>query len=191
MSDLFETREKVEKGAEWRGTIQVELDGDVHELTARQLRDTEFWEVMSSIDTDELDELQSDLPEEKMEEFRDLQQSDSLTDEEEERLQELQGEVGEEDINLFDTLSESTYKGIKQAAKYGIEPDGRDVQEALTRFTDEINDKYGGTAEKHAREYVNDHVVEPMIERSTNFASFAIGVRVLGETLGGEGNLES
>ena len=188
MSDLFEVREKVEKGAEWRGTIQVEIDGEVKELTVRQLRDPEFWEVMSQIDTDELEELQGDLPEDVMEELRDLQQKDSLTDEEEERLEELQNEVEDDSLNLFNSLSEDTFNGVKQCAKYGVEPDKEDIRDALSRFTGDIQEQYGGTSEDDARQYVNDHVIVPMVERSTDFTSFAIGVRVLSETLENEGN---
>jgi len=188
MSDLFEVREKVEKGAEWRGTIQVEIDDDVKELTVRQLRDPEFWEVMSQIDTDEIEEFQNDLPDDVTEELRDLQQKDNLTAEEEERLEELQNDIDSDGLNMFETLSEETFQGIKQCAKYGVEPDGEDIKEALTRHTEEIDNKYGGTNKENAREFVNDHVIVPMVERSTDFTSFAIGVRVLGETLEDEGN---
>lgn len=188
MSDLFEVREKVEKGAEWRGTIQVEIDGDVKELTVRQLRDPEFWEVMSQIDTDEIEAFQNELPEGVTEELRDLQQKDSLTNEEEERLEELQNDIDSDGLDMFETLSEETFQGIKQCAKYGVEPDGEDSKEALMRHTQEIEKKYGGTSQDDAREFVNDHVIAPMVERSTDFTSFAIGVRVLGETLEDEGN---
>jgi hypothetical protein len=191
MSDLFEVRQKVEEGANWRGTITVTIDGEQKDLTVRQLRDPEFWDVMSDIDTDELQKLQSDLPDEKMEEYRELQNADDLSEGEEDRLESLQREIEEEDVDLFDALSKETYDGIKQAAKYGVEPDPTDVQTALAQHTGEINDKYGGTSDEDARQYVNEHVIGPMIERSTNFTSFAIGVKALGETLGDEGNSES
>jgi hypothetical protein len=188
MSDLFEVREKVEKGAEWRGTINVDIDGEVKELTVRQLRDPEFWEIMSKIDMDELQSLQTDLPEDVQEELRDLQQADDLDDEDRERLEELQEQVEEEGLVMFDAVSEETFEGIKQCAKYGVEPDKEDIRDALTRFTDDIQSTYGGTSEDDAREYVNDQVIVPMIERSTDFTSFAIGIRVLTETLEDEGN---
>lgn len=184
MSDLFEAREKTEKGAEWRGSINVEIGDTSHDLTVRQLRDPEQWEVMQKIDLDELDELQSELPEEKMEELQELQEADRLTEDEEERLAELQSEIEEEDIDLFSTLSFSTYKGLKTAAKYGVEPDNNDVRMALTEHADDINEMYGGTSHEDAEQYVNDQVISPMIERSTDFTSFAIGIKVLGETLG-------
>lgn len=184
MSDLFEAREKTEKGAEWRGSINVKIGDTSHDLTVRQLRDPEQWEVMQKIDLDELDELQSELPEEKMEELQELQEADRLTEDEEERLAELQSEIEEEDIDLFSTLSFSTYKGLKTAAKYGVEPDNNDVRMALTEHADDINEMYGGTSHEDAEQYVNDQVISPMIERSTDFTSFAIGIKVLGETLG-------
>lgn len=188
MSDLFEVRQKVEEGAEWRGDITVVIDGDQRNLTVRQLRDPEFWEVMSQVDTDELESLQADLPEDKMEELRDLRESDDLDEDEEERLEELQDEIENQDINLFDKISRETYEGIKQAAKYGIEPDKSDVQRALGEFTEEIREKYGGSSSDEAREYLNDHHIAPMMERSTDFVSFSVGVKVLTETIGDTGN---
>lgn len=184
MSDLFEARAKTEQGAEWRGSINVSIDDEAHELTVRQLRDPEQWEVMSKVDTDELEALQSELPEEKMEKYQELTEKGTLSEEEEEELERLQAEVEDSDINLFDELSFETYEGLKQAAKCGVEPDEADVRKALTEFTDEISEKYGSTSNEAAKQYVNDHVIDPMIDRSTNFASFAMGVKVLGETLG-------
>lgn len=184
MSDLFETRQKVEEGAEWRGDITVSVDGETQDLTVRQLRDPEFWNVMSAVDTDELENLQADLPEGKMEELRDLRERDNLDDEEATRLANLQEEIEEEEINLFDTISRETYEGIKQAAKYGVEPDSSDIQYALAEHADKINDLYGGTSSDEAKQYVNDHIIDPMFERSTNFVSFSVGVKVLTETIG-------
>jgi len=188
MSDLFEVRQKTEEGAKWRGTISVTIDDEQKELTVRQLRDPEFWEVMSSIDTDELESLQTELPEETMDEYEELQNKDSLTDDERERLDDLQEEVENADVNIFDVLSRDTYEGLKQAAKYGVEPDEADVQTALTQHVNDIEEQYGGTSHEDARQYVQDHVIEPMVERSTDFTSFAIGIRALGETLDSEGN---
>lgn len=188
MSDLFETRRKVEEGADWRGKIEVAIDDDTHELTVRQLYDPELWEVMSKVDTDEIEELQDQLPEEKMEEFETLKEKDSLTDAESERLEELQTEVEDSDLNLFDVLSMETYDGLKTAAKYGVEPDEQDIQRALTENAAEISEMYGATNRENATKYVNDHIIATMIEESTNFTSFTIGVSVLGEALGDEGN---
>jgi len=188
MSDLFETREKTEKGAEWRGEINVEVDGDVQELTVRQLVDPEFWEVMSKIDMDELDELDADLPEDTMEEYRELQEKSELTEEDEERLNELTEEIDSDELDMFETLSWETYDGIRTAAEYGVEPDGEDLRHALRSFPDEIRDKYGGTSEEDARQYINDHVIPEMLADSVDFTSFAIGIRVLSATLDEKGN---
>jgi len=139
---------------------------------------------MQDIDLDELEELQGVLPEDKMEELNELQEANELDDEEERRLENLQTEIEEEDIDLFSTLSFDTYQGLKTAAYYGVEPDAEDVRQALTTHTQEIQEQYGGTSNDDAEQFVNDHVIKPMIDRSTDFTSFAIGVKVLGETLG-------
>lgn len=191
MSDLFEARRKTEDAAEWRGEINVSIDEDddeTEQLSVRQLYDPEFWEVMSKIDTDELEELQADLPEDKMDKFRELQDKDELTDEEETELSNMQAEIEQEDLNIFKVLSYETYEGLKTAAKYGVVPDEQDVRTALTNHTNEIQEQYGGTSNEDAKQYVNDHVIEPMIDNSVNLASFAIGVKVLGETFGDSKN---
>lgn len=188
MSDLFELREKVEDGANWRGSINVEIDDTVKTLTVRQLRDPEFWEVMSKIDTDELEGLQDDIPDDVSEELRKLQESDELDDAEEERLEELQERIEADGVNMFDKISRETFEGIKQCAKYGVEPDEEDVRHVLTTQPGDIEEQYGGTGNDEARQFVNDHVIEPMVEQSTDFTSFAVGIRVLSETLEDEGN---
>jgi len=121
---------------------------------------------------------------EKMEELEELQNADHLTDEEEERLQAIQGEIEDADVNIFDVLSYETYKGLKAAAKYGVEPDETDVQQALANNPNEIQDRYGGMTNDDARQYIQDEHIDYLIEKSTNFASFAIGIEVLGKTLG-------
>lgn len=189
MSDLFETREKVEKNTDWRTEITVMMDGEEQELSIRQLVDPEFWEVMANIDTDELQALQEELPSDKMDELRSLQEQDTLTDDERTRMENLQDEIEQEDVNLFDIISYDTYLGIQQAAIYGVEPDPEDVQYALRNFTDDIDEMYGATSMEQAKEYINDHHVKPMIKNATDFLSFSIGVRVLTETIGDEENL--
>lgn len=190
MSDLFELRQKVEEGAQWRGSITVAMDGEQKELTARQLRDPEFWEVMSLVDTDEIEELQDQLPEEKMEELTNLRDKEGELDEDEEsRLEALQEEIEEEDVDLFGILSSDTFQGIQQAAKYGVEPDQQDIQRVLTQHGGEIKEQYGVADEDSARKWANQHVIEPMIDRSTGFTSFTIGIKVLTESIGETGNL--
>lgn len=191
MSDLFETREKVEEGANWRGEISVAIDGDTQELCVRQLRDPEFWEVMSLVDTDELDQLQDALPEDKMEEFADLRDADDLNEADEERLEKLQEELEEGEVDMFDIISTDTFEGIRKAAKYGVEPDEEDKREALVEMGDEIEDQYGRTTHEEAANYINDQVIYPMIEKSTNFTSFTIGIKVISESIGDTGNLEN
>lgn len=191
MSDLFKTRKKVEEGAKWRGEITVTIDDEQMTLSIRQLRDPEFWEVMSLIDTDELEDLQSDLPEEEMEEFNELQEKDTLTDDEEERLEVLQSKLEGENIDMFDKVSMDTFEGIRKAAKYGIEPDEEDKREALMEYGGEIEEQYGRTSNEEATKYLNEQVIGPMIDRATGFASFAIGIKCLTESIGDEGNLEN
>mgnify|MGYP006280527213 CR=1 FL=1 len=187
MSDLFETRQKAEEGINWRGSITVPVDGEQKELTVRQLRDPEFWEVMTLIDLDEIEELQGDLPEDDMEEYRELADKDELDDQQQNRLASLEEQLNDE-INIFDAISLQTYNGIVKAAKYCVEPDNADVQQALGMHAAEIEEQYGAATQEAAEKYVNKNVVKPMIDDFTDLTSFAIGMKSLEKTLEDEGN---
>jgi hypothetical protein len=192
MSDLFDVREKTEKGKKWRGEITVPMDGESKTLTVRQLVDTEFWEVGSYIDFDELQNLEDveDLDEEKVDELRELSEQDELTDEEEDRMAELEQELDTE-FNIFDAISMDTFLGIKKTAKYCVEPDENDLVNALNDHAAKIEADYGSASDENARKYVNANVIEPMIDDSTDLTSFMIGMKALEATLETEGNSES
>lgn len=191
MSDLFTTRKKVEEGAEWRGSININIDDEQQQLCVRQLRDPEFWEVMSQIDIDELESLGGDLPEDELEEFQELRDKDSLTDAEEQRLEALQNDLENQEGTLFDNISTETFEGVRLAAKYGAEPDNEDKRDAIRDFAQEIENDYGQVTDETAEQWVNDNIIHPMMDASTDFTSFSIGVKVLTETLEKKGNLEN
>lgn len=188
MSDLFETRQKVEEGAEWRGEINVDMDGESMTLAVRQMYDPEFWEVMSLVDTDELEALQTELPEEKMEEFKELRDKDDLSEKEETKLSNLQEELEEQEVDMFSILSDDTFEGIRRAAKYGWVPDEHDARDALTQHGEDIKDEYGKASTEEAKNWLQENYIEPTVDRATGFTSFAIGIKVLTETIGDTGN---
>lgn len=189
MSDLFETRNKVEEGAQWRDDVTVNIDGEQMELTVRQLFDPEFWDVLSDIDLDELDELDGTLPEDEMEEFTDLRDKDDLDEEEKERLEELQTKLEAEGMEMFDVLSDETFNGIRQAGIYGWVPDESDVREAMIEHGDKLEEEYGEDYDSDdARDWITEQVIKPTMERATGFASFAIGIKVFTATMGDKGN---
>jgi Tfp pilus assembly protein FimV len=191
MSDLGSVTSKVQEGIDWRGTIIVEIDGEEHELTVRQLRDPEFREVMELIDEQELQELQGQLPEGAMEEYRELQNEDEeMTDEERERFEELRDELQGSTNSIFDVLSEDTFEGIRKCAKYAVVPDEEDVREAFVDRASEIESEYGVKVQEpeDVKPALEDDIDE-MIENSTNLISFTIGIQALIETIGeDEGN---
>jgi hypothetical protein len=188
MSDLFETRSKIEEGASWRGNINVNIDDEEKELSVRQLRDPEFWEVMELIDREALRSLKSELNEEKMDEYQELRESEDLDEDEKERLKELQHELEDESVDIFDRLDHDTFMGVRQAAKYGVVPDEADKREALIEKGDHIEEQYGyePTSSEDTEEYLNDEIAR-MMDRSTRFVSFTIGIQVLRETMGDSG----
>jgi len=192
MSDLFDVRQKTEEGKQWRGEITVPMDGESKTLTVRQLVDTEFWEVGSYIDFDEVQNLEDveDLDEDKVDEMRELSEQDDLTDEQQDRMAELEEKLDTE-FNIFDAISMDTFLGIKKTAKYCIEPDENDIVQAMNNHAADIEDDYGLANHENAREYVNKNVIEPMIDDSTDLTSFMIGMKALEATLETEGNSES
>jgi hypothetical protein len=185
MSDLFEARSKTEEGASWRGEITVYIDDEDHDLSVRQLRDPEFWEVMSLIDREALRSLRGELDEEKMDEYQELRDGEDLDDDEQDRLEELQNELEEESVDIFERLDMDTFEGVRRAAKYGVVPDEADKREALIEQGDYIEEQYGyePTSSEDTEEYLNDEI-SAMIDRSTRFVSFTIGIQVLRETMG-------
>ena len=192
MSDLFDVRQKTEDGKNWRGEITVPMDGESKELTVRQLVDTEFWEVGSYIDFDELENLEDvdDLDEEKVDELRELSEKSDLTGEESDRLQELNEQLDTE-FNIFDAISMDTFTGIKKTAKYCVEPDQNDIVNTMNNHAAEIEADYGTASQDNAEEWLNENVIHPMIEDSTDLTSFMIGMKALEATLESEGNSES
>ena len=192
MSDLFEVRQKTEEGTNWRGEITVPIDGESKTLTVRQLNDTEFWEIGSHIDFDELESLEEveDLDEDKVDELRELTEKDDLTDEESERLAELEAELDTE-FSIFDEISMDTFLGIKNTAKYCVEPDENDVASAMADHAAEVEETYGVADHENTRKWLNKNVIHPMIDDSTNLTSFIIGMKALEATLDDEGNSEN
>lgn len=193
MSDLLEVEEKTLKGDEWRGDITVVQDGEERTLKVRQLHDPEFFKVMKLIDRDELKDLRESLPEDKMEEYHDLQEKEELDSDEIERLEELEEELNSQSVSLFEVLSESTFDGIVKAGEYGVEPDQEDLRTALRTRSEEIEKEYGVVPRSDTDDVVYEYVKEKVIKdrilgRATNFQSFVIGMSVLVETVGEEGN---
>ena len=191
MSDLSKLTQKTKQGKEWRGTITVEDDGEEMDLTIRNLVSPEVEEVFRLIDRDELNQLQEELPQDEMEERRELLATDEeeRTDEEQERLDELNEELRGEHMKLFDILSDETFKGIRKAAKYAVVPDDDDMRDALRNRAHEIEEEYGSRVSKpeDTFDFLKDEL-EWVIDNSTRFVGFQVGMKVLRETGGDEGN---
>lgn len=192
MSDIHKLRQKVTQGKEWRGTIRVMLGEDEAELTVRQLKDEEFFEVMSMIDKEELESLRGDLPDDELERYYDLQdKEDELTDEEQEEFAELEELLNQKSANLFQTLSKQTFDGIILCAKYSVEPDDSDLKSAM--MDDEwVHQKeeegYGPIkTPEDCYEPLKDDIGH-MLEDATDFTSFNIGLMTLIETVGDSKN---
>lgn len=194
MSDLNKLTQKTKEGKEWRGSITVEDDGDEMQMTVRQLTSPETEDVFRMIDRDELETLREELPSEKMERRNELAEidEDERTDEEEDELDELRAELRGAHMKLFDILSAETFEGIRQAARYGVVPDEADMSEALRNRAHEIEEEYGTRVQtpEDTFDALKDDLRDA-IDNSTRFVGFQMGMKVLRETGGDEGNSES
>lgn len=193
MSDLSTVVQKVEEGDSWRGTIRVTLDDEEHELTIRQLYDPELREVLSKVDREELQSLRDEIPSDVMEEYQELQTKEDLSEEEEERFAELEERVDEESGNIFEHLSEETFEGIRKCARCAVVPSEEDLREAFMERAPEIESEYGiKVSEPSDVEQALQDDIDYLIDHSTDFTSFTIGIQALVETVGeSEGNSET
>jgi len=203
MSDVLQAMEKAEEGAEWRGNIRADIDGEVHDLTIRQLFDPEARKVESLIDTTVLREIREAIPDDVKDEYEDLQEKDDLDDDEEDRLRELTQQMNEakEEVGTPDGF----FKAVRFAARKALVPDEDDVHEALAdpEFVRYVEDEYDvgrvnepedlydpdkeGPVEGHPGP-LKDHIQKTLIDRATDGASYQIGMKVLEESLEEEGN---
>jgi hypothetical protein len=55
----------------------------------------------------------------------------------------------------------------------------------------EIEADYGTASQENAEDWLNENVIYPMIEDSTDLTSFMIGMKALEATLESEGNSEN
>ena len=192
MSDLATAKQKIKKGADWRGTVTLDIDGDTVELCVRQLRDVELEEVMGLIDRDELENLRDEYPDEVRDELDELRSQDDLSEEEEERLSELQEQMEDVDVDVFSVLSDSTFEGVRKAAMYGVEPDEDDMATAMRERAHEIEKERG--IQVQTPEDTHDALKEEwqdILYQATDFVSFEAGMEVLMATVGEEGNSEN
>lgn len=192
MSDFHRVKQKTQEGADWRGTISVEMDGEMMELQIRHLKSPEFEEIMRLINRDELKELRDLVPSDVREEYNELQEKEEdLTEKEEERLRELQEEMDEAmgGKMIFDVLSSDTFEGIRRCGIYCVEPDEEDLQREFRERAGEIEEEYGIPVRVPEDVYpaVKDDL-EDMVRNSTNFIGLTIGLQALMETVDDEGN---
>jgi hypothetical protein len=191
MSDLFPARQKVQQGINWRGEITVNIDGEEHQLSVRQLTDPEMYTVMSRIDDSEFDDLADMLDDDdRWDEFTELSEKDSLTDEESARLEELQDELEDSDtLAFFDALSDETFEGIRMCGKHAVVPDDDDVNAIMrdNELAESLEDKHGmRIRSREDAEQAANKEIQWMIDNATQFASFTIGIQAL---LAGQGDM--
>lgn len=189
MSDFHKTKQKLQEGIEWRGSINVSIDEETHKLSVRQLSGPEFEEVMHLVDLDELKAFQEALPSDVRDELHELQDKEELDEEEEARMAELEEQLKEAGVNIFDYLSTETFEGIRKCALYGVEPDDEDMQYALKNRASAIEEEFGVHIKypEDTREPLKQEM-QDLIRRSPRMTSFTIGIQVFMETLDEEGN---
>lgn len=204
MSDLLGLASKTEEGADWRGTIEVEMGGEMLEVTIRQLFDPEERRFRSMVDSEKIAEMQEAIPDDLAEELQELRSMspDDRSDGEEERMVELNQELQSHlsDIEEPDGL----YEALRYAAKKAVCPDDEDVRNALddAEIVKWAEDEYGVTVNTPEDLYdaskegpgagnpgpLKAYVQERIIDQSTDGTSYEIGMQAMQESLDTEGN---
>ena len=195
MSDLYKLRQKATEGKAWRGSINVQVDGDDLELAVRQLTDPEFYEVMSLIDIDEVSgDAMADMPDDELERYNELVMADELSDEEAEEMAELEELLADSSGNMFQEISQDTFEGILLCAEYAVEPTDEDLMAFFDdhEWLSQIEDEHGVTIKTpdDCHEYVKSDL-QDIIRNLTDFSSFNIGIQALIETIDDTENLSN
>lgn len=190
MSDLIGFGGKVQQGSEWRGQIDVSIEGETYELTIRQLYDPEMRQVMELLDFEELEALGEQIEDSELwdryEELEAIAQDDDaeLTDEQAREYEQVQHRLEDEGDMLFDELSGDTYKGLRLCAKFAVVPDREDVSDLLTdeEMINELEDEYDERVRTRddARRVLNQYY-DDMLDRTTGMTSYMVGLQALME----------
>lgn len=200
MSDLFAVDSKVQQGLEWRGTVEVEMDGESLELQHRDLDTEEFSHTMDIIGEETFADLQErfgemdgdaelELDESDLNRIDELQSKDELTDEEQAELAEYSDKVGGVDQIMAIVSTPSIVEGCRYAAKLAVVPDDDDIDHVMDMTLTEQEETFGETAKtrqqarKLAKERVK-HIVDNARPRQ-GFTDIVIGLNVVFASTGG------
>lgn len=99
-------------------------------------------------------------------------------------------EKGGSDANTFALYDKDLVAGTHFAAEKGIEPDDEDVTEVLNMSPSNQKQRFGRIIQndEKARTVLQEQVISTIIERSSGWTAYEIGLNILFESLDGEKN---
>lgn len=139
--DILKAKDRTQQGREWRGTIEVPVDGEPLTYGYRLLMETEMTQLDSAlpdeggIDPEELDEeLQ-----EKYEELTDIQEipESDRSEDEQERAEQLAEEIQSKAGDARDGFGAEAYEKILEAGVWAVKPNPSDVEAVWEKPPDE------------------------------------------------------
>lgn len=198
MSDLLALDRKNREGDKWRGTIDVEVDGEDFDIKHRLLYDDEIAHAIDIMgeetfkdvfaDADEMD----DEDREKVQRVQKLTSKDELTDEEQAELDELKEDetIAGMSEEFFKLMDPDIVAALQYAAQQGVKADREDGDAVLEMTLEEQQNRFGDTAKglDDAMALAEDAITERLANRSTNLISVLVGSQVFFESLNSLGN---
>lgn len=178
-------RRKINEGTDWRGTANVSIDGQTHEIGFRLLNESEYLDVKRVVPLSELKDYQDENESDAEERLRELAGKDELTEAEEEELEDLQGEVASMQDQIEDALGTEAFNKILWAGKQTVMPTEDDIRDVLDMPPTQQREIL-----PHVPDYLDEETVEELlkqdmeeqIENQPYLIKFTIGMQAFLET---------
>jgi len=124
--------EKIDRGVDWRGTVEIELGDETVEYTHRLLNESETMRVRQALDTEAAASVDDEAVDaEKRERLAELQQREELDEDEKEELREIVADLAGDDEALQDALGEDGLYLLMEMGQNTIEPSDEYVEWVL------------------------------------------------------------
>lgn len=200
MSDLLALDRKNREGDKWRGTIDVEVDGEEFDIKHRLLYDDEIAHAIDIMGEETFKEVfanADEMDDEDREKVKRVQQltgknEDELTDEEQVELDELREDetIAGMSEEFFKLMDPDIVGAMQYAAKQGVKADREDGDAVLEMTLEEQQERFGDTAKglDDARELAEKSITDRLANRSTKLVSVLVGSQVFFESLNSLGN---
>lgn len=191
--DIIRANDKISDAKSWRGTVNVDIDGETITFAHRLLNENEYLRLKKSLDMDAArDEAGNVGQTDAQERLLELQQKEELTDEEEQELQKLTEQVAGQTGEIEDALGDEGYELITEIGRDAIEPSDEDVE---YMYNNELEFQQFAGLEQLPNPFTKDEVRDILREKYRDMVAdqpypikLNVGMQALGETISVLGN---